>query len=273
VKSQNDEMTLETGHWKRTVVEHPDGAIDLMFEVDLKSNNQEWFLRLQTNVKNEGVFHTDLNGFNFDRHNYRSDREVQAQVYPMPSLASIEDDKTRLTVMSEHAQGAASLHDGEIDVWMDRRLMQDDERGLSQGVQDNVKVRTTLRVLVEEKVNGAYEAEFEPTELCRLHWDDLNHPLEMFSAESGATGCESHPRKIQKSTLFAAPPADTDADSSNVGRGNRLRSAQKVPLQQRQQGQLLDLGDTLWVVPAFKRAWSLELVLESLKEQKKCSRV
>ena len=237
----NDRRIWETDHWKRTVVEHPDGAIDLVFEVNLKLRNQEWFLRLQTDVQNRGVFHTDLNGFNFDRHNYRRDRNVQAQVYPMPSLASIEDDKTRFTVLSEHAQGAASLHEGEVDVWMDRRLGQDDERGLSQGVQDNVKVRTTLRVLLETKATSEND-EFEPTEWCRNHWDDLSHPLEMFSAEDGASGCDSHPRNIDKKEKNGSPVI--------------------------QQRQLLSSGDTLWVIPAYKRAWSLEMVLESLKGQK-----
>ena len=281
-KHKDDKMTLRTGHWKRTVIEHPDGAVDLVFEVDLKSKNQEWFLRLNTDVKNKGVFHTDLNGFNFDRHNYRSDRTVQSQVYPMPSLASIEDDKARLTVLSEHAQGAASLHDGEIDVWMDRRLGQDDERGLSQGVQDNVKVRTTLRVLLENKGSKALDTEFEPTEQCRQHWDDLNHPLEMFSAEEGASGCDSRPRKIPNPTprAVAVPAVVVAAENGEEGGSTQVHSALEAPppqqhkqqeqqqQQQQQQRQLLDLGQTLWVVPAFKRAWSLELVLESLKGQK-----
>ena len=238
-RQRNGEMTLETQHWKRTIVEHPDGAIDLTFNVNLQTSNQEWFVRFKTPIKSDGEFHTDLNGFNFDTHNYRRDRPIQAQVYPMPSMASIEDGQNRFTVLSEHSQGAASLHNGEIDVWMDRRLAQDDQRGLSQGVQDNVEVQTTLRILVESKSAKDWEAnsEFTPSNWCRSHWDDINHPLEMFSADSAASGCDSVPIKIPDDAV--------------------TQTGHKVATKKR--------DDTLWVIPAFKRAWTLELVLDSLK--------
>ena len=145
-----DGTKLTTPHWSRTVVDRGNGVYDLEYEVELRERNKEWFVRFKTGIQNKGVFHTDLNGFNFDTHVFRKDRPVQAQVYPMPTLACIEDGTTRFTVLSEHAQGVASLTDGTIDVWLDRRLGQDDERGLGQGVEDNVRVRTTLRVVVEK---------------------------------------------------------------------------------------------------------------------------
>jgi hypothetical protein len=73
---------------------------------------------------------------------------IQSQVFPMPTLASIQDKHLRMTVLSEHAQGTASPHDGFIDVWLDRRLDQDGGRGLKQGVQDNRLTWTGLRVLL-----------------------------------------------------------------------------------------------------------------------------
>ena len=170
--------TTTAPHWSRTVVERGNGVYDLEYEVELTERNEEWFVRLETGVRNQGVFHTDLNGFNFDTHVFRKDRPIQAQVYPMPTLACIEDGRTRFTVLSEHAQGVASLSDGTIDVWLDRRLGQDDERGVGQGVEDNVRVRTTLRVVVEEGV-GMVDA-FAPTEWVKKQWDELNRPLEMF---------------------------------------------------------------------------------------------
>ena len=68
----------------------------------------------------------------------------------MPTVASVQDPYARLTVISEHAQGTASLMDGTIDVWLDRRLKQDDRKGLEQGVvQDNRPTQTRLRVVYE----------------------------------------------------------------------------------------------------------------------------
>ena len=132
---------VTTPHWKRSIVIHEitdefgaghANVIDFIYETDLQNSNEEWLVRFSSSVKNEGVFHTDLNGFNFDTHYFRKDLPIQSQVFPMPTLASIEDDSLRMTVLSEHAQGTASLEDGSIDVWLDRRLSQDDGRGLFQ---------------------------------------------------------------------------------------------------------------------------------------------
>lgn len=174
--------TTTTPHWSRTIVDRGNGVYDFEYSVELTERNKEWFVRFDTGVKNKGVFHTDLNGFNFDRHVFRTDRPIQAQVYPMPTLASIEDQETRFTVLSEHAQGAASLSEGTVDVWLDRRLGQDDARGVGQGVEDNVRVKTTLRVVVEEGVG--MEEEFAPTEWVKKQWAELNQPLEIFKTVS-----------------------------------------------------------------------------------------
>jgi alpha-mannosidase II len=99
----------------------------------------------------------------------------------MPTLASIEDSTYRLTVLSEHAQGTAHLEKGSIDIWLDRRLDQDDNRGLGEGVTDNVRVRSKLRLILEtEGWMKASKSEFEITPLCKQMWDELNHPLEIF---------------------------------------------------------------------------------------------
>mmetsp|Transcript_100173 Transcript_100173/g.287780 ORF Transcript_100173/g.287780 Transcript_100173/m.287780 type:complete len:162 (-) Transcript_100173:3-488(-) len=134
---------------------------------------------------NEGIFHTDLNGYNFDTHHFRSDMPIQSQVFPMPTLASIEDSQQRLTILSEHAQGTASLEEGSIDVWLDRRLSQDDERGLGQGVLDNVPTRTRLRVVLETEGYQHNNPEFEISNFCKHMWKELNHPLEMFGRLKG----------------------------------------------------------------------------------------
>jgi Glycosyl hydrolases family 38 N-terminal domain/Alpha mannosidase middle domain/Glycosyl hydrolases family 38 C-terminal domain len=184
---ESNGFVVKTEFWTRTVVERPfessDGAsataIDFIYETDLTMNNKEWLVRFSSNIANSGYFHTDLNGFNFDTHRYRSDMPIQSQVFPMPTLASIQDEQLRMTVLSEHAQGTASLKDGSIDVWLDRRLGQDDNRGLGQGVEDNRRIRTRLRVLIE---HGGYDRheEYDVTPFGRRMWNELQHPLEMF---------------------------------------------------------------------------------------------
>ena len=103
-----------------------------------------------------------------------------------------------MTVLSEHAQGTASLHDGSIDVWLDRTLDQDGGRGLKQGVQDNRLTRTRLRVLLER---GGYDpaSEFTVTPFSRRMWDELQHPLEMFGRHDAELVKTFHAEAKQRS--------------------------------------------------------------------------
>jgi hypothetical protein len=179
---------VTTKNWKRTVVEKSElrngssaTVIDFVYETFLQNHNEEWFVRFTDfGILNEGIFHTDLNGYNFDTHHFRKDMPIQSQVFPMPTLASIEDSHQRMTIMSEHAQGTASLEEGSVDIWLDRRLSQDDGRGLGQGVLDNVPTRTRLRVLLETEGYKPENPEFEITNFCKRMWKELNHPLEMY---------------------------------------------------------------------------------------------
>lgn len=43
---------------------------------------------------------------------------LQANFYPMPSLAYIEDETYRLSVVSSQPLGVGSLEEGQIEVWI-----------------------------------------------------------------------------------------------------------------------------------------------------------
>lgn len=74
---------------------------------------------------------------------------LQANYYPLPSATYIEDSTLRMTVLSRQPLGTASLSSGEIEVMMDRRLMQDDNRGVGQGGKDNLETVNAFRIMFE----------------------------------------------------------------------------------------------------------------------------
>lgn len=114
---------------------------------------------------------------------------LQANFYPMTSAAFLQDSPSRLTLLSAQSQGVASLKPGEfltlppqsrtlglgfdalnsssdqsfflaacageLEVMLDRRLQQDDNRGLGQGVTDNKLTASLYHLLLEGRRGGA----------------------------------------------------------------------------------------------------------------------
>jgi alpha-mannosidase II len=76
---------------------------------------------------------------------------LQAHFYPLSGLAYIEDSITRVSIVSGSPLGVTSLKEGQLQIMQDRRLSQDDNRGLNQGVMDNHPTPHMFRLLVEQR--------------------------------------------------------------------------------------------------------------------------
>ncbi|KAF4518974.1 hypothetical protein B566_EDAN007762 [Ephemera danica] len=100
---------------------------------------------------------------------------LQAHFYPLSGMAYIEDAKTRLTIVTGSPQGVTSLKDGQLEVMQDRRLLQDDNRGLNQGVLDNHPTPLVFRLLVERRKSEGCQPPEGETEswACGLHMVNL----------------------------------------------------------------------------------------------------
>lgn len=57
---------------------------------------------------------------------------LQAHFYPMPASAAVQTADKKWSLLGRQALGVASLEPGWMEVMLDRRLDQDDDRGLAE---------------------------------------------------------------------------------------------------------------------------------------------
>lgn len=69
----------------------------------------------------------------------------------MPTTAYIEDKDYRLTVLTAGPLGCSSLKEGQLEIMLDRRLNQDDKKGLAEGIQDNRPTNHIFNILLENR--------------------------------------------------------------------------------------------------------------------------
>uniref|UniRef100_A0A8C7XYX0 Alpha-mannosidase n=1 Tax=Oryzias sinensis TaxID=183150 RepID=A0A8C7XYX0_9TELE len=154
------EVVAHYQHFEQTIRIHNvpgvDGlSIDISTMVDIRDqSNKELSMRLSTDIKSDDIFYTDLNGFQIQPRRFYQKLPVQGNFYPISSQAYIQDSRHRLTLHTAQALGVTSFESGQLEVIMDRRLMQDDNRGLGQGLKDNKRTENRFRLLLERRSFG-----------------------------------------------------------------------------------------------------------------------
>ena len=151
-------------------------AVSVWNLVDIRTqSNFELAINMETDISNSD-FYTDLNSYQFIRRKSYNKIPLQANVYPMPSGAYIQDNKLRLTALSAQTLGVCSLVKSQLEIFLDRRLQQDDNRGLEQPVLDN-KITSSRFVLALEKSRNVNEHIVQPNLAIQMKLFDLQHPL------------------------------------------------------------------------------------------------
>ncbi|XP_028611531.1 alpha-mannosidase 2 isoform X2 [Grammomys surdaster] len=151
--------------------------------VDIRNvHNREIVMRISSKINNQNRYYTDLNGYQIQPRRTMNKLPLQANVYPMSTMAYIQDAGHRLTLLSAQSLGASSMASGQIEVFMDRRLMQDDNRGLGQGVHDNKITANLFRILLEKRSGVNMEEDKKspvsyPSLLSHMTSSFLNHPF------------------------------------------------------------------------------------------------
>lgn len=97
--------------------------------------DKELIMRLTTDVKNVNTsFYTDLNGLHSIKRKRFKNFPSQANYYPMTSFAYMEDEETRLSILSAQSLGVSSQEDSSLEVMLHRKPLYDDGRGLGEGI-------------------------------------------------------------------------------------------------------------------------------------------
>ncbi|XP_022200553.2 alpha-mannosidase 2 [Nilaparvata lugens] len=143
-----------------TRIFHVSGPLSQAVQVETMVNlataeineNTELFLKLKTDIKNGNppVFYSDSNGFQTQRRQKVCGAGIESNFYPSTTCVYIEDEKTRLSVLTEQSHGVSSNHQGQIEMMMDRRLHNDDGRGMGEGVLDTRKAIFSFFLLLEQ---------------------------------------------------------------------------------------------------------------------------
>uniref|UniRef100_A0A673FXM1 Alpha-mannosidase n=1 Tax=Sinocyclocheilus rhinocerous TaxID=307959 RepID=A0A673FXM1_9TELE len=130
---------------------------------------------------------------------------LQANFYPMTSMVYLQDSSGRLSLLTAQSLGAASLKSGQLEVIMDRRLNQDDNRGLGQGVLDNKITANSFRLLLEKRSSADETAPYSyPSILSHMSYMYLNHPLISMAVNQRS----DNPSLTPYSPLSASFPCD-----------------------------------------------------------------
>lgn len=165
---------------------HIDSAIfienDIDFESPPKNRETEMFMRFITSIENgdDPEFFSDLNGFQWQPRKKVQQIGIEGNYFPITTSAFMQDNQMRLTVMTTHAQGAASLEPGQMEVMLDRRTLYDDYRGMGEGIVDSRLMRHQFWLTMEffdTVVNrNAHKAQ-KPYHVPSLHAQHLSNAL------------------------------------------------------------------------------------------------
>ena len=105
---------------------------------------KEVIARWHTNVSNRGVFYTDSNGREMQarqlntRPNYPFNQTefIAGNFYPVNAVALVQDASASFFVVVDSTVSGSSLHDGEIETMVHRRLLYDDWRGVGEPLDE-----------------------------------------------------------------------------------------------------------------------------------------
>ena len=116
----------------------------------------ELFFRFTTDLNNGPLsrFYTDQGGLHMQERLKVERIGIQGNYYPVTMATYLEDEmsvtnRRRLTLLVDHAVGAASWNTGWLESMVERRMYYDDARGMGEGVTDQKRTVGRYWLLLE----------------------------------------------------------------------------------------------------------------------------
>ncbi|KAM1810189.1 hypothetical protein ACFX12_026980 [Malus domestica] len=107
---------------------------------------KEVITRMTANMDTNKEFYTDSNGRDFIKRvrDYRPDwplvvnQPVAGNYYPLNLGMFTSDNKSEFSVLVDRATGGSSIEDGQIELMLHRRILEDDSRGVGEALDETV---------------------------------------------------------------------------------------------------------------------------------------
>lgn len=124
------------------------------------SSGLEVIIRLESDVPSDGVWFTDSEGLELQQRlrNHHANyphvvtEPVASNFYPcnVYSVINATTSNKSLAVIADYSRATASLNDGELEFLVLRRLLYDDNRGVAQPLNENIRLLSTSRILLND---------------------------------------------------------------------------------------------------------------------------
>jgi len=139
-------------------------------------------MRLTSNINNNGVFFTDSNAFQMMGRKFRQNIPFDGNVYPISSMAFIEDTRKRLVVHTSQPHGVISSISGVLDLMVDR-IAPRPEMDMPEPVRDNKPTKTSfyIEMLSSDEFEPSFTLETSLPTVNSIYLNDLiQHPIYSF---------------------------------------------------------------------------------------------
>ncbi|CAD8098565.1 unnamed protein product [Paramecium sonneborni] len=137
-------------HTKIKKLEHNEDTYEIesyITEIPIqKENGKEIVMIISTDIQSEDIFYTDSSGMRMQQRklNFRPtwdldvNQPIAGNYYPVNGILQIQNNQTGevVAILNDRSQGGTSLHSGQLELMIHRRLLKDDARGVGEPLNE-----------------------------------------------------------------------------------------------------------------------------------------